>query len=623
MTPHDAEVQAEILRLFQLTPHAAVVPWLEQHIVIPARMSPNSAGPFRTALRPFMRPILECWNPESGVNHCGVSGGTQLLKTTVLCLGASYRVCNSPLPALIVGSSNSWTKTEISEKRLQPLIDENPILAAEKPHSSDQYRAMSMAMSGGHINLVGGNSPGALSGGSYGIVAIDEASKLIHQGSDQAPEAHPFLLAEKRTDGFGALAFHYRSSTPNSPTHPFWHYILAGDQTRFHVPCPHCHEWFYLDFIGRVEDREEYATNLGITLPSHYQSLIWSPDARDKSGQWNEDKVRETTTYICPHNGCEIREVHKQPMIDECAEKRHNHNAAANRRSFIIPSFYSPTMSFGGMSWAFLDSLKDFFGLQDYHNSRLARPWSEQVANVKTEDVRKLRDISHYRRGIIPCTPVALFSGSDVGDYKTHWINAAIFENDEIAIIDWGTVLTPEDLIPASTTWKYQVANTSTTLQVSRGLIDSADQSVRVYNMCQASRGFWWPAAGSDSRSGSWGFTPLKTHQLDRYTFNTFQFKKELYINLIQKQKSPRIYLPQDADEDLIAGLSGQQLITVKGKEEFKKIPNDHYGDCLLRILLARIIYRAEHGHGAPDIPPEPDPSDPTPTGRDYILKQP
>lgn len=616
MTP-DADSQAEILSLFQIKPRTAVVPWLEKYITLPAKMAPNSAGPFRTALRPFQRPILECWNPDSGVNHCGVSAGVQIAKTTMLVLGIAYRQCNSPLPALIVGSSKDWTKTEISEKRLQPLIDENEILAAEKPADPDLYRSMSMAMSGGGINLVGGNSPGALSGGSYGIVAIDEASKLVHQSSEQAPEAHPFMLAEKRTDGFGALAFHYRSSTPNSPSHPFWNYILAGDQTRFHVPCPHCGQWFYMDFIGRTEDREEYTAATGIPLSSDYKSLVWSPDAKDSSGQWHEDKVRETTRYICPHNGCEIGEIHKQPLIDACVEKRHNLAAAANRRSFIIPSFYSPTMSFGGMSWAFLESLRDFFGLQDYYNSRLARPWLEQLANVKTEDVRKLRDASDYRRGIVPRMPVALFAGADVGDFATHWEVGAIFGNEEIAIIDWGTVLTPEDLIPASQTWKYPVANTSTVLSVARGLIDAKDQTIRIYNMCQSSNGFWWPASGSDARTGSWGFTPLKTHNLDRYTFNTFQFKKELYINLIQKQKAPRFYIPKDADESLIEGHSGQQLISEKGREEFKRLPNDHFGDCSLRLLLARIIHRAEHGTGAPDLPPEPEP-----TGREYVLKK-
>jgi phage terminase large subunit GpA-like protein len=612
----DAAWQKEIISLFSLSPRQAVVPWLEQHITLPAKMAPNAQGPFRTSGRPYQIPILECWNPDSGVNFCGVSAGTQMLKTTIPCLGLCYRICNSPLPALFVGPSRDWTKLEISEKRLQELINENPILAAHKPADPNMFRSMSMDMDGGGIVLVGGNSPGALAGGSYGIVIIDEASKLVQQASEEAPEAHPFHLAAKRSDGFGSREFHYRSGTPNSFFHPFWQFILLGDQTRFYVQCPHCKNHFYFDFIGRDEDRTEYTENTGIKLSSDYKSVLWD-DARDGKGQWNEDKVRESTRYICPHNGCEIREVHKQPLIDACEEKRHNPNAGSNRRSFILPSFYSPTKSFGNMAWDFLSSVStDFFGLQDYYNSRLARPWQEMAANVKSEDVRKLRDVADYRRNMIPRRPQCLILGADVGDYKTHYAVGAVFDNDEIALIDWGTVLTPEDLIELRKL-KYQIAGTDDYMSPAKGLVDSKDQTVRVYNMCQASNGFWFPAAGVDTRTGSWGWTPLKTHATDRYTFNSFAFKKEFYINLIQKQKAPRFYIPRDADEDLIDGLSGQQLLVEKGREAFKKLPNDHYGDACLRIILGRTILRAEQGHGAPDMGGGEEPT----VQRDYVLK--
>lgn len=610
----DAAVQREIMQLFALASREAVVPWLEKNIILPAKTSPFSPGAFRTDKRPYQRAILECWNPDNSINHCGVSAGVQIAKTLMMVLGILYRLLHSPLPILGVGTHKDWVKSEISEKRLDPLIRENPILAALMPANSDRFRAMSMDMGTAMINLVGGNSPGALAGGSYGIVAIDEASKLIQQTSEQAPEAHPFHLAAKRADGFGPMAFHYRSSTPNSPFHPFWQYILLGDQTRFWVECPHCQNHFYFDFIGRAEDRDEYTANTGIKLASDYKSLIWD-DVRDKSGNWNEAKVKETARYICPHNGCEIREIHRQPMIDQCEEKRHNLNAAKNRRSFIIPSFMSPTMGFADMSWAFLEALRDMFGLQDYYNSRLARPWQEMAANVKSEDVRKLRDVADYRRNMIPRRPQCLILGADVGDYKTHYAVGAVFDNDEIALIDWGTVLTPEDLIELKKL-KYQIAGTDDYMSPAKGLVDSKDQTVRVYNMCQASNGFWFPAAGVDTRTGSWGWTPLKTHATDRYTFNSFAFKKEFYINLIQKQRAPRFYIPRDADEDLIDGLSGQQLLVEKGREAFKKLPNDHYGDACLRVILGRTILRAEQGHGAPDMGGAEEPT----VQRDYVL---
>lgn len=595
--------QIEILNLFKVQSHSPVVPWLEQNIVLPLKTAPNSAGPFRTHQRPYQRPILECWNPESGVTDCTVSAGTQMLKTTSMVLGVCYRIKHMPMPMLLVGSSKEWTKEEIGEKRLEALIDENEILAMEKPADPDKFRIMSMDMSGGGIKLVGGNSPGALSGGSYGIVAIDECAKLMHQQGEQTPEAHPMYLADKRTDGFGTLGFRWKSSTPNIPTHPFWQSVEAGDQTHFYCPCPHCGEYFYLDFMGRGEDREEYQKQLGISLPKDYRSLVWGDKARNNLGVWMEGKVRELTRYICPFNGCEITESQRQVMVGRCEEKRHNPIATKQRKSFILPSFYSPTMSLADMAWSFLSAQGDLFlGLQDYYNSRLARPFTQTAAEVKDDHVRKLREKSEYRRQVLPSKPYRLFMLADVGDYKTHWVVGALWDNDETAVIDWGTVLTPEELIPLSRKLQYPVAGTGEMISISRGLVDAKDQSVRVYDMCLQSQGRWFPANGSDSRIGTWGKQRLDTHRIDRYVFNSFALKKYLYVDLIRDRKSPRLLLPIDADEDLIEGLSGQKLMVVKGKEEFKKIPNDHYGDCVIRLQLAMMIRRAERGGTAPDM---------------------
>ncbi len=86
-----------------------------------------------------------------------------------------------------------------------------------------------------------------------------------------------------------------------------------------------------------------------------------------------------------------------------------------------------------------------------------------------------------------------------------------------------------------------------------------------------------------------------------------------LYADLIKQQKAPRFYLPANADEDIIHGHGGQQLIKEGSQEAWKKIPWDHFGDCSLRGVLAMLIWRADQGRSAPDMPVQP--------GRDYQLK--
>jgi len=606
---HTVKDQIEVFNVFRVRKRQAVVPWLEANITLPYKFAPNSSGPFSIKSRPYMRPILECWNPESGVQYCANSAGTQTNKSSVLTLGAAYRLVNDPLPMIIVGTSKDWTKEELSEKRLKVLIEENPILAAQMPANRDLFRTMSMDMSGGNVRFVGGNSPGALGGGTFGIVAIDEAAKLKHQGSEQTPEAHPINLAFKRTDAFGAMGFHYISSTPNVSTHLFWQLIMEGDQTHFWVECPHCHNHFFFDFIGTDEDREEYAATVGVSLPSDYKALTWDPEAKGNDGRWIEDEVRASTRYICPHNGCEITENERQPMVDDCQEHRHYTAAPASKRSFIIPSFYSPTISFATMSMEFLKSIElSLFGLQDYYNSRLARPFEVIKKNVKRENVLSLRGT--HARGTVPRRPFLIFITADPGESKTHWSVTALMHDGALIVIDWGTVLAIEDLDSDAfrTAHRYSLAGTDEMIEPDVGYIDSGFSTIRVYDICDRRRPIargvpsfrWWPTKGSNTRTGTYTRAKISSHPaLELYTYVDHTAKTELYGMRIAGAKDPAVVIPVNADvirsgddKGLVMGLSGQKMITVGDHEEWKRLPHDHYGDTLKIAMVGGWIAR-------------------------------
>lgn len=586
-------------RLFLPQPRPSVTGWLQDNITLSRKTSPHNAGRFSCDSRPFMRPILETWNPANGINSVALAAAVQLLKTLTMVLGGCYRMKYEPVPALFVGPTTDWAKKEISRKRLHPLIRENPVLAALMPANPDLFTLTGMSMEGGELNVIGANSDTALSGGTFGICAIDEASKITQEDSDESPEAHPILLARDRTQAYLQSAFNWMSSTPNSPFHLFWQGYLAGDQTHFPVPCPHCGHWFCLDM---EEDKE-----------TGYRSITWDQSARDALGVWNKAKVIESARLICPKNGCRIENKHKASMIRQCEEERRNPHAARNERSFRIPALYNPDLTIGQHAIDFILASSDLFGLQGFYNHKRALPWEDVAANIKDEDVRKLRDLSRYERGTISRRPYGLTLTADVGDAVTHWEVLAVMPDDEIHLIDWGTVTTIEDLNGLQHKLKYRIAGTDEWIAPCKGLVDCRDQSVRVYTMCHHSLGFWYPAGGSDAKSGTWGMQQLPQYGTQLYYFNTHQLKKYLYADLIKQQKAPRFYLPANADEDIIHGHGGQQLIKEGSQEAWKKIPWDHFGDCSLRGVLAMLIWRADQGRSAPDMPVQP--------GRDYQLK--
>ena len=574
--------------LFELVPK--VTDWLEANLVIPPEMSPKSPGPVRTNKRPCMRPILDCWHPDSGVRRCVFTGAAQDGgKTTTMTMGAAFRIAHCPMPMMLMGPSEQWTIEKLVKERLHPLINANELLSRLKPRNIHNFTNQFMAMLGGAINVVGANSSTSLAGGTKGIVAIDEAAKIEHIEREDAPEAHPILNAFERTKEFRGIDFQWLSGTPNSPHHLFWKLYEAGDQTLFCVPCPHCGEYFPFEF---EQDKAHVITEASQeeAKPDHYRSLVWSPDARNKMGGWDEAKVMETARYICPHNGCEIADADKPWMIQQWQERRTNPNAANENRSFRANGFYGPDTRFGDIAVKFTQKGDaQTTGLQAFYNSWLALPWATLDFNIKDEHILALR--GDYARRTLPFKPALLLLTADPGEALTHWMVTAVRNDGTLFVIDWGTLLSSAELIQAEflVHRRYAIEGTGEKIVPHLGYVDSGYLTETQYRICLASGGFYWPTKGSDAKHGGWAETSAASHPgLKLYTYADLQAKDELYGRRIARKATVGVMLPGDVDGPLVLGLSGQQKDKQSGN--WKELHNDHYGDCLKLGLVGSWI---------------------------------
>jgi phage terminase large subunit GpA-like protein len=578
-----------------------VTEWCEQNLVLPAKMAPASSGPFSIRRRPMMRSILECGHPQSGVRSLTVTGGSQTLKTTSMILVIAYRIAHSPMPTLILGNAEDWLRVEISDKRLGALIEENNALRIHKPFDRTRFRALYMEMSGAPIVFEGINSDTSTSGSTQGIVYICEGAKVKHHDSEQAPEAHPIKLAFERTKEFRGLELQMMDFTPNTPNHIAWKIYERGTQTHFHVPCPHCGHLFPFEFEVKKNADADADEDMESILEAEqdravsdtYRSLIWSPDARRADGSWNIDRVRESARYVCPKNGCLITDDDKPGMIDHYQEVHHNANAALSDRSFRIPSFYAPKVSFGDMAKEFLEK-GDLIttGLQNFYNSWLGLPWSVMAYNITERHIARLTG-THARR-VIPSQPAFTVLTADPGEKATHWAVIAVMPNGDLLYIDWGSVTSERDLIAPDflKARGYYLAGTSSVIYPSVGYSDSSWNTEEVYDVCDASGGFLWPVKGDPRATGTWNETRAASRNKDvkLYTYSDTQLKDEFYGRRIQKGKGPKIILPTDADMELKTGLMGQ----MKDRQTnlWKRVQNDHLGDCGKYALLASQIAR-------------------------------
>lgn len=606
-------ILADTLRRdFHFAADPDVVEWSESNLVLPPAMAPASPGPFSTERRPYMREILRCGHPQSGVRQLTITGGSQTGKTTCAILILAYRIPHAPGPTLILGNSEDWLRVEISEKRLAALIEANHCLRIHKPYNKDDFRKLAMRMSGGFIVFEGINSDTSTSGSTQRIVYICEAAKIIHHEKDQAPEAHPIKLAFERTKEFRGLELQMMDFTPNTPNHLAWKTWEQGTQTHFHLPCPHCGHAFPFEF--EVQRRGEKAPDDEIETileeeqerarSDDYRSLVWSPAARRADGSWDIAKVRETVRYICPKNGCEILDEHKPRMLEQCAGVHHNLSADLAHRSFRVPSFYAPKVSFGDMAKEFLEK-GDLIttGLQNFYNSWLSLPWSQLAFSVGDKHISKLiaKGDEAYARRVMPSRPVHLGLYADPGEKATDWAVWAIMSNGDFMAIDWGRLVSEKELIDPEFLRRlsYPLAGTFENLFPTSGIVDSGWNTEDIYDICQASKGFLWPSKGSPNVTGgqTWNETRAASRNRDElvlYTYNDTALKDELYGRRIQKQRGPRIILPSDADTSITSGFAGQQKDRQTGR--WKEILNDHQGDCCKLALLHSQILRAA-GH--------------------------
>lgn len=588
---------------FQFSVAPPVTRWCEENIVLPAKMAPASAGPFSIRRRPMMRSILECGHPQSGVRSLTITGGSQTLKTTCSIMVLAYRIAHSPMPTLILGNSEDWLRVEISEKRLAALIEENNCLRIHKPYDRTKFRSLYMEMSGGPIVFEGINSDTSTSGSTQGIVYICEAAKVKHHDSEQAPEAHPIKLAFERTKEFRGLELQMMDFTPNTPNHLAWKIYERGTQTHFHVPCPHCGHFFPFEFeVRRTGEEDEDLESIleaeqDRAVSDTYRSLIWSPDARRVDGTWDMARVRETARFVCPKNGCEISDDHKPAMVEQYEEHHRNASASMSDRSFRIPSFYAPKVSFGDMAKEFLEK-GDLLttGLQNFYNSWLGLPWSVLSYNVTEKHILALKGV--YARGVIPSRPALLMLTADPGEKATHWSVIAAMPNGDLFYIDWGSVVAEKELLSLEflRARQYYLAGTNEKLYPVVGYMDSSWNTEEVYDICQRSGGFLWPVKGDPKAVGTWNETRAASRTIDLrlYTYSDTQLKDEFYGRRIQRKKGPRVVIPVDADFEMMHGLSGQQKDRQTGL--WKRVPHDHLGDCGKYALLGSQIGRAA-GH--------------------------
>ncbi len=178
---------------------------------------------------------------DPSVNKITVMGPTQLLKTELINNIVGFFMHQDPSPMIVMQPTGKMGEAW-SKDRLDKMLRDTPALQGlvkDKRSHGSENTILHKSFPGGHITVVGSNSPSDLASRPVRITLCDEVDKYPESAGK---EGDPIKLIEERSDTFwNAVKVRVCTPTISGRSRIESEYELS-DKRIFHGKCPHCNQ---------------------------------------------------------------------------------------------------------------------------------------------------------------------------------------------------------------------------------------------------------------------------------------------------------------------------------------------------------------------------------------------
>lgn len=364
-------VRETISKTLKPRPKLTLVEWADTYRFLSPESS-SQPGRFNTAMVEAARgPMLAVTDPR--VKKITIMACTQLMKTELINNIVAYFVHQDPSPIIVMQPTVNLAKTW-SKDRLTPMIRDTPVLneLIKTKKSRDSGNTLQhKSFPGGHITVIGSNSPSELASRPVRITLRDEIDKY-----DDTVEGDPSALIQERAATFwNALDVGVCSPTVKGRSKIELEY-LSSDRRKFHVDCPHC---------------------------GHNHFMVW------ENVKW-QDNDSSTAQYMCPE--CTTLWTEKDRLT---AIKTGAYVATApfnGHAGFHVNKLASPWQPLTDLVKKWLVQSKEQTTLKTFINTQLAETWEEK--GEAPEHMRLYERRANYDINTCPPGVVFLTAGVDV-----------------------------------------------------------------------------------------------------------------------------------------------------------------------------------------------------------------
>jgi len=379
------DISRRVLATLAPPPKYTVSEWADARRKLSAEAS-AIPGRWRTKVVEYMREPMDCIG-DPRVSRVVVMAAAQVAKTEILLNCVGYCIDYDPSPIMVVQPTLDMAQT-FSKDRVAPMLRDTPALRTKVQDVKSRDSAntiMQKQFPGGHLTMVGANSPSSLASRPIRVVLCDEVDRFpVSAGT----EGDPIALAVKRTATFWNRVVVFVSTPTNKDASRIEAAYEEGDKRQRWCPCHECGE---------------------------HQIMQWS------NVKWTDDQP-DTAYYACEHCGS----VWSDPQR-VAAVRRGEWRASApftGVASFHIPGLLSPFTTMSDGVREFLEARKDPARLKVWVNTYLGETWEDQGQRLDPHDLIQRRE--EYE-GRIPEGVTLLTAGIDVQDDRV-----------EAEIVGWG-----------------------------------------------------------------------------------------------------------------------------------------------------------------------------------------
>lgn len=350
--------------------------WADQFYRLSAE-SAATPGPWRTL--PYQREILDCFG-DPRVEFLTWMKSARVGATKMLNIDIAYHAVADPCPLMLVQptveDAEGYAKEELAPM-LRDCAEIGEAFAGEQT-------ILHKTFPGGSISMVGANSPRGFRRVSRKKVYFDE---LDGYPLSAGPEGDQYRLGVQRTSYYWDRQIIAVSTPTVAATSRIARLFEAGDQRRYHVPCPQCGHRDILVFHEKKNGRGHF--------------MQWPPGEPEKA------------RFICRAHDCVIEHSDLPDMLEGgewIADRPFTGHA-----SFHIWAAYSlsPNATWAQLAAEFLSAQEEGpTALKTFVNTALGETWEDIGDAPDWERLYARRE--RYPIGTVPEPVKVLTCGVDV-----------------------------------------------------------------------------------------------------------------------------------------------------------------------------------------------------------------